>query len=452
MALIDLADELILEIIKYLLPKPPQLANKPFHTWTETICSHGLTHSTQARDYNALGQTCKRLYAVLRGNVNHAHVSDWKTETVSSVLTHSEAHSLSIENNREALRYYQNEYFRHPADFGNKGDCILPVPNTSIHTLYSTDCAAWPINLTWLLDQLQGLKTLYLDFDDDGTVAYYGDDQFRRGFMNAVASHATSVETLIITNRACLDGRSLDRYFHAHGGLGLKGFTTLRSLSISCLFLLGALGFTWHRKETYELLPRSLGELEVFWDQCQVCSFITSCNDDRVLVQRPDWLFSVLSHKNSHLPALERVRIISTEEWHPGKVVLEPWEGDFTPHINDWTEKDGDENWRPPTELIVAAEKAKVSLGIWLHPQRQFKAVLPGHSWFSNSWEDTWGKVEDGTENPSNREDDGREREEQHVLTAAEGMESSEPEEDNQENDQEDDTDEDQEVISSELN
>ena len=69
----------------------------------------------------------------------------------------------------------------------------------------------------------------------------------------------------------------------------------------------------------------------------------------------------------------------------------EAWERDGYQHFSgDWLESDENENWKPPMELIMACEEAQVCLGVWLHPERKFKLVVPGGTWFKDSWEDSW--------------------------------------------------------------
>lgn len=403
MSFMKIPDELLLEIGSYLLPKSPQLADKPCHTWIDTIRCHGQTHPAQARDYSAFGRTCKRLYDVLPRKSTHAHIPNLNIELISSVLKNSDIHSLSTDNLFGGWESQKSDFLepspstrelikillRHNRP--ERTHIIPPSENHSIHTLYLLDCQISAAPFKWLLDQLKGLKTLYIDYMFDASpeehppIYLSGDLD---SIMRLLTNQAKSLEKLVFTKRnmkyECLS-------------YGLERFASpikLASLSIGSFLLIGDNGIYNDSREVHKLLPSTLKELEVIWEDGTQYPFMSHFD---AVGERPEWLFQLLKEKKNSTPQLERARLISNEEWFPGIEESVVWDGGFEASPKDWTEKDGNENWRPPTELITAAEKAQVSFGIWLHPQRQFKAVLPGCKWFADSWEDTWSSVDDVT-------------------------------------------------------
>lgn len=143
------------------------------------------------------------------------------------------------------------------------------------------------------------------------------------------------------------------------------------------------------KKEVHSLLPPSLIELEVYFDDGPEFPFI--CNRKGPSA-RPVWLFGLLAHKTKHSSKikLERLRI-SSHKILPDpvdEIYLEHWNIDYEMHDDDWDEDDGHHCWKPHMELIGAFKKAEVSFGIYLQPSIGYKFIVPDGTWFADCWED----------------------------------------------------------------
>lgn len=404
MSLITIPDELVLEIGSYLLPQSLDLLDEPFSNWTISLSDQAHDLRYQAKEFYDLSQTCRKLHNILPRHPSHAHLKDPNMELLQSVLQLLGFETLSVHNLSTRQDNLCSPSTSENPD--NDGSCsnqnledkfngnVRPF-NTAIHSIYLVCDEAPKEIFGWLLGQLPGLKTLHFEFKDAMGSVLSREILFG-GIIEGISDQ--KLESLVLTLRK--SNYNWDWGSGLSKTLSLNSLENLTTLKISSFLLLGSERQFSDYKEVYKQLPISLHQLEVFYDRPFQYPFIIPPISDRWVPSapgRPVWLFQLLEMKKVHTPKLERVRIISDENWE-GLGESRVWSEEFVPHPNDWVVSDGKKAWKPPMELIQGFEKAKVCFGLYIQPQVCFRLMIPGVQWFSDSWEGKWDQRDESAD------------------------------------------------------
>lgn len=129
-------------------------------------------------------------------------------------------------------------------------------------------------------------------------------------------------------------------------------------------------------------------ELDVFYDDSGYIDFLEGD------AERPDWLFGLLEHKETHVPKLERVRITSLEWWPDDYDEEERSEDSGDESEPEWAiQRRARKEWVPPVDLYKSFDRAGVSCSVFIHQKRRFRTSdVDGDraKGFAEQWEDNW--------------------------------------------------------------
>lgn len=372
---VDLAEELILEIASYFEKRSVDLTARPFYKWSEELESINLAIRQQNQDLQSFSRTCKKLHQILDPNSSCIYIDGKSNGRNKKTLALPRLKSQTISNFDDWT-----------------GTPQWRIPGLHVETLYLQNCSGNQLSIQALFESItqdyqhsqahtqpKALKTVYCEtgkkvwLSPDGALEQMIPWKACGRLIKPLHEHKSTLEKLVFTRKVY--GPRMD-----YGDtVGLQGFQNLTSLSISHALLIGENP----GRKMDEVLPPSLIELEVFFDDPQRWNFIVGHG----YKSRPVWLFGIPQHKQRSTPALERIRIIS-EEWAGDHEVM--WDWDCVPHLDDWVEGKSDASWKPPMELVLSCERENISLGVFLNAKRKFKNVVPGGKWFDDDWEDSW--------------------------------------------------------------
>ncbi|SPN97262.1 uncharacterized protein DNG_00776 [Cephalotrichum gorgonifer] len=239
------------------------------------------------------------------------------------------------------------------------------IGTSSVRKLRLSYCGAHEAALKDLLSWPSALEELWYEADQG---------EWAPGFEEEgeeVPDYTTSaIERCLASQVGSLRKLVFSRPVQDHEGLGyseginLRRYEKLQSLSINHVFLIG---FEDANTNVWERLPKSLVELDVFYDDSGYINFMENA-------ERPGWLFDLLEKKQQFFPALEKVRILSCEG---------------AGHDED--EAVGVQaEWSPGGDLVQAFVRADVSFTLYLNEKHRYEYVANGEA-----WDDDWEVTED---------------------------------------------------------
>ncbi|KAL2787784.1 hypothetical protein BJX66DRAFT_340866 [Aspergillus keveii] len=221
-------------------------------------------------------------------------------------------------------------------DWTLKFDDDSYVGTSPVTALNLISCGAHEKALAAVLSWPVALEVLHYDAEQIEWEGPYGDEP---GTSWTCAAFVRSLQP----QKATLRELTLTRPWLDHEGLfngpriDLSDFTALTTLRIYQVFLCGL----DDPLEAWKSLPRSLEELEIFYDDWDLTRF-----------DEDEFLLGLLAHKKEHLPQLRTVSIVSPEStWDTG------------------TQDDGPAGpWTPPSPLGRAFESAGLNVDVHLGP------------------------------------------------------------------------------------
>ena len=397
--LTDLANEVLLQIASYLEPDAERHVG-PFHTWGQLLEIQAKRARRQLQTVNALALSCKRLHGLVTP-VLYSYIALTDTNRYAQpqlpLLLHTLENNESLKNyvRRAAVGGLDASQFQalfwlpriHSLSIRDFADLEAwewegeeHVGTSPVRTLRLANCGAHEPTLTDILSWPSALEELWYEADQVEWDGHYEGEE-------APGYSVAAVERCLKRQAGSLRKLVFSRPVQCHEGLGysgvvdLSGFTKLESLSINHVFLV-----SWDQDSNVcERLPKSLVELDVFYDDHDYVTFMMGD------AQRPGWLFDLLEKKRQCCPALERVRILSFE-WD--SAMEEQEEEGEEGEEGEEREQDQQGDWVPGRELVQAFARAEVSFSLYLHEDRRFKYVANG-----KGWEDEWeAKVKDHME------------------------------------------------------
>lgn len=353
--LLSLPDELILAIINYV--QAEEQTALPFYRWGDAYRSTiERERPKRIRDLRSFCLVSRRCYNLLkpiiyqnicvRNNSFRNHPLDQLKRTlkndptleksiVSAIIPcgnsiHDVRHFFRFPNIQALTILRFNDWEPMEVE-GNR-----PVGKSPVTSLNLIDCGAQEEALAAVLSWPAALEVLHYDVEQGEWEGHYGDEPAKSwtcaAFVRALQPQKETLRELTLT-----------RPWLVHEGLfngpriNLRDFTALTTLRIYQVFLCGV----DEPIEAWRSLPRSLEELEVFYDDWDLTTF-----------EEDDFLRGLLLHREEHLPQLRTISINSPEE---------PWD----------TEKQESKPagpWTPPSPLARAFETTGVDLDVWLGP------------------------------------------------------------------------------------
>lgn len=212
------------------------------------------------------------------------------------------------------------------------------VGTSPVRTLHLIECGAHEEALAAVLSWPIALEVLHYDADQGSWEGHYDDEPANSwtcaAFVRTLQPQKATLRELTLT-RPPLDHEGL---FNGPR-IDLREFTALNTLRIYQVFLCGE----DDPLEAWRSLPRSLGRLEIFYDDWDLTRF----DEDNFLVG--------LLHNKQYLPNLHTVSINSPEE---------TWDSD-----TEETKPTG--QWTPPSPLAQAFKTAGVDVHVWLGPMEE---------------------------------------------------------------------------------
>ncbi|KAJ5652432.1 hypothetical protein N7507_009858 [Penicillium longicatenatum] len=207
------------------------------------------------------------------------------------------------------------------------------IGKSPVKALNLIRCGAHEEALATVLSWPAALEVLHYDVEQgewDGFI----DEPDRRwtcaAFVRTLQPQKGSLKELTLT-RPWLDHEGLFNGPRIH----LRDFTALTTLRIYHVFLCGE----DDPLEAWRSLPRSLEELEIFYDDSDLTTF-----------EEDEFLSGLLVHKEEHLPRLRRISIASPEIiWDTETQECKPAR-----------------RWSPPPPLAHALEIAGLTLDVQL--------------------------------------------------------------------------------------
>jgi hypothetical protein len=231
------------------------------------------------------------------------------------------------------------------------------ICTANIESLQLPDCGAHELGLEEIISWTRQLKELWYEaVQDNWDEDNFLEESFSCAGVQRAIKEVEDLETLVVTRTK---GKERDV-----GGFDVTDLGALQRLALPHAYLVDEK--SENAKPLGERLPRSLEELEVFYDDPERTNLIKGA-------PQPDWLLGLLDPEEEVAP--KRIRIVSLEG--PGESPIE----------YDWQRKPPGSTWQPPTVLTSAFETANVSCSIYLHPNRRFKRLVDSRE-FTDNWED----------------------------------------------------------------
>lgn len=216
----------------------------------------------------------------------------------------------------------------------NKSGLRKFMGKSSVTALNLIRCGAHEEALATILSWPAALEVLHYDAEQGEWDGFYGDGTARSwtcaAFVRTLQPQMGSLKELTLT-RPWLDHEGLFNGPRIH----LRDFTALITLRIYQVFLCGE----DDPLEAWRSLPRSLEELEIFYDDWDLTTF-----------QGDEFLLGLLMHKAEHLPHLRRISIASPE------MIWDTEKEEYNPAGR----------WSPPPPLAHALEIAGLTLDVQL--------------------------------------------------------------------------------------
>ncbi|KAF8849216.1 hypothetical protein BDZ45DRAFT_753013 [Acephala macrosclerotiorum] len=394
--LITLPEELLHQVVSNLEPELLSLTSRPFAYFPPYLGKYlEITHQ-QNKEIQSLAQTCKhlhdRLFATIHNqtNINNAEISAKLYDAIENngrlglSITTAHLHgNLSLQS-VEFIFFLPNihtVYFRGWSDWApfeqgmelNDGSSLSPNGASPVTHLYLTDCGAHEGALNQLLNWPKELKELWYEASQAEWHGHYGDGN-APGFTCSAVARAleplkNSLEKLVFTR----SDPNHEGLFYSNA-IDLSGFSKLTELSIFHVLLVG-----YSAQETiWKNIPPNLESLEVWFDDSGYKNFI--CDGAPAGLERPDWLFGILEHKEEAFPRLGRVRVVSLEWWDEDqdKVLFQEQDDGESEEVG----------FRLPGELARGFEESGVSYSVYLHESRRWKVVVDGGLRFDKKWDE----------------------------------------------------------------
>ncbi|KAI3323093.1 hypothetical protein HD806DRAFT_497900 [Xylariaceae sp. AK1471] len=432
--LLDLADEIILEIISYLAnhQHEPLAYRQPFYCWHDELPERN-NDALQCIEWylGKLSITCRRLHQIVAG-VLYAHIplllpsyrysnpTEKLIETLESHLDlaiHVRCVDIDVDGvGRDRCPIDFSSLFWLPniqslsirglsADDDWQRVKDAPIGESPVQVLRLISCKADKDFLTEMLSWPKCLKELWLQVVPFawGLDSHLGIVFTCADIVRAMSSQAGSLEKLVLTRQGPeIRGETYD------DTICLREFGKLKSLSTNQAFLI-----TPHVEEGIcHQLPRGLKELEVFYDDPSYYAFLHSHAPSPYY-----WLLNMLdmiihgadldlnSRGERSTPVLERLRIISA---HDGSGFVGDGEGGSdggglnndseeimlergVPVIDEarGTGAPGS-TWRPPQIITRRFISAGVSFSIFIDSDIRYRYVVEGGRGFRDVWEDEY--------------------------------------------------------------
>jgi hypothetical protein len=365
--LLDLPGEILLMILDYVLLKHDNEAeaavrNGPttFQDWTgQYINAHENPMSQRTTDIYRLMRSCHRLNKLLKRTFYRDIVvrRGWLGPQPRELL------KRTLEDDRGLEKYIVSAsvpcddsiadltpFFWLPnihtltiAKF-NDWEPLEDPPEAGtspVRVLRLLDCGAHEEALAAVLSWPANLEELHYDAEQGEWAGHYqghpAQEWTCEAFVRTLQAQKESLKTLTLTRPPLV-----------HEGLGygpridLGDFSLLTTLRIYHVFLCG-----WDdEREAWKALPKSLEELEVYYDDADVIKFLET---------EETFLVNLIRHKEEHYPRLRKV-MVSTPELR--------WDEEIE-------EKMEPGPWPPPEFLVRECEQAKVELSVWFVPEPQ---------------------------------------------------------------------------------
>ncbi|RYO87114.1 hypothetical protein DL764_008910 [Monosporascus ibericus] len=438
--LLDLPDEILLKIISNLAAyhHPDSLDNVPFYRWVEALMERDEEALEQITWLRPVSTSCRRLYDVCiralysyipmvgRLDLSSSDAPSMRLlqalGTDQSPLVHVRCLHIDVKS-CSAPGFYKVFWLpnvriislgRFISREALEWDGHDRVGTSPVEVLRLIECGALEEAVAEVLSWPTALKELWYDIEQA-----YWDGHYWSGYCPGPEAYeftCAAVERAMKSQASSLERLVLTRQRRPYQGLGhsfpinLSDFTRLRRLSIYHVFLVGR--YSEDEQLLWKQLPRSLNELEVFFDDGG-----TDFLKGATLPSQQGWLLGLLENikesKNtdSGTPEslLERIRIISMEWpsfWSP--FADRPLDGSGEGEDNNGSERDfiyditrgtshPESTWKPQLRLMRSFIEAGVSFSIFLHQKRRYRYTLEGHQGFKHNWEDSWtGRYLDG--------------------------------------------------------
>ncbi|RYP24522.1 hypothetical protein DL765_000542 [Monosporascus sp. GIB2] len=434
--LLDLPTEILLKIISNLAAhnQPDSLDHVPFYCWVEALMEQDEEAQEQITWLRPVSASCRRLYDVCFRALYSYIPLDWSSSGAPSMrllqalgndqspLVHVRCLHIDVKS-CSALGFYKvfwlpNVRIVSLRRFTNRQalgwDGHDHVGTSPVEVLRLIECGAHEEALAEVLSWPKALKELWYDIEQA-----YWDGHYWSGYRPGPAAYqftCAAVERAMKSQANSLERLVLTRQRRPYQGLGysfpinLSDFTRLRRLSIYHVFLVGR--YCGDGELLRKQLPRSLNELEVFFDDGG-----TDFLKGATLPNQQVWLLGMLENikrgKNtdSGTPesSLERLRIVSME-WPSFRSPFAdpPLDGSDAGEHGNESEPDfvydvtrgtshPESIWKPPLRLMRGFIEAGVSFSVFLHQKRRYRYVMEGHQGFKHNWEDSWtGRYLDG--------------------------------------------------------
>ncbi|KAI1404600.1 hypothetical protein F4819DRAFT_112499 [Hypoxylon fuscum] len=327
--LLNLADEILLEIVSHLAPtSPAPLSDHPFFLEEKNEAA-----IEQIETLFSVTLTCRQLHRVAIGRLyRHIHAS-WERAYVLLYTLRNSQHlsvhvrSIDITVDKGGLDIW--EPFSYPNidticlrdlngsySWYSKEDCL---PFTSpVRVLKLIRCRTAEDTLARILSCPKALKELWYDLDGWSDEAPGPSDRYTttdEGFSCAAVERALQNQADHLEKFVFTDSRK-SRVNNAYGDvLDIHHYSKLKSLCLNDVFLKGVVDVD--NVDVWERLPKSLQELEVYhYEHSWVHPF--AYRFDMPLF--PNWLVGILdkiaTNKNEDVaisvsaPLLERIRLI----------------------------------------------------------------------------------------------------------------------------------------------
>ncbi|KAJ5806053.1 uncharacterized protein N7503_003655 [Penicillium pulvis] len=353
---LDLPDELILVIVNYVQAEKGQ-GNLPFYKWGD-LYERAIKQDQpqQNKDLQSLYLVSRRFYRLLKQNYYenicvregpfHNHPLDRLKRTLRDepnlqkfIVSAVVPCTTSIYDffcfywfpNIQSLSILGFKAMDPLEDENGLRQFIGKSPVTALNLIR---CGAHEEALATILSWPAALEVLHYDVEQGEWDGIYVDEPAEgwtcAAFVRTLQPQMGSLKELTLT-RPWLDHEGL---FNGPR-ICLRDFTALTTLRIYHVFLCGL----DDPLEAWRSLPRSLEELEIFYDDWDLTTF-----------EEDEFLVGLLVHKEEHLPHLRRISIASPEIiWDAEKEECKPAG-----------------RWSPPPPLVHALEVAGLDLDVQL--------------------------------------------------------------------------------------
>lgn len=304
---------MISEITSYLQPPPLQYDQEHFTNWAGIFTEQSAIIKGHAREVQNLAQSCRRLRTAISSYKGHIHVDEFDCELIESVLRLPGVHSLSTndfnEMDMEITRINRRLSAAQPSlDVAVQNPYLnaMGPTNKSIRMLQLLNNKTSAQTLSWLLRKLKGLEEFFIVLVEPKFRLLRPNLTINK-VVSLLSEHTHKLKKLVFTFKEDMGYKNWLHFAGINHFSSLHLLRTLTSLKIGSFLLLwggpGAVDGFNDKKEVHSLLPRSLVELDVYYDYGVEWPFISN----RVAPSaRPEWLF------NNYSPTRPNTRLRSS--------------------------------------------------------------------------------------------------------------------------------------------